>query len=239
METRLCRGCGVSIDHKRKQAKWCSESCRTKQYRKPTPRTRGLCLTCNKEFLGPKNKNYCSETCYRANPEVKERKAERYREWVEANREAHNERMRDYFRRRKAETGVSNPYRKLKQVRCELCQEPFTTENARFCSSTCGNLHRAGWRNDTIDWEAFAEGKDSRRSYIPSAVRREVYSRDNLICQICFTPCEDRDPNIRYQPLAPSLDHIIPWSISQDDSIDNLRTAHLGCNIRRGAGAVA
>ena len=33
---------------------------------------------------------------------------------------------------------------------------------------------------------------------------------------------------------ATSVDHVVPWTISQDDSIENLRPAHLDCNKSKG-----
>lgn len=63
-----------------------------------------------------------------------------------------------------------------------------------------------------------------RRPHIPLDVRRAVYERDGFACVFCGA----------FEPL--SLDHIQPFSKGGADTVDNLRTLCLPCNIERGAG---
>jgi len=59
-------------------------------------------------------------------------------------------------------------------------------------------------------------------------IRKEIYERDNYICWICLE-CVD----ITLQdgdPLAPTLDHVIPHSEGGKDNKRNLRLAHAKCN---------
>lgn len=60
-------------------------------------------------------------------------------------------------------------------------------------------------------------GRRWREHTVPRVLRR-----DNGICHLCD------------QPGADTADHIIPWSISHDDSLTNLRAAHGECNRIRG-----
>ncbi len=61
------------------------------------------------------------------------------------------------------------------------------------------------------------------RASIPLATRRAVYERDGYRCRKCAS---DR---------RLSLDHIIPVTSGGDNSIENLQTLCLPCNIKKGA----
>lgn len=61
----------------------------------------------------------------------------------------------------------------------------------------------------------------------------EVYERDAWICHICKKAV---DPQRRFpDPLAASLDHIVPLAKGGEHSYGNCATAHLSCNCRKGA----
>jgi hypothetical protein len=62
----------------------------------------------------------------------------------------------------------------------------------------------------------------------------ELGERDGWTCWICSEPV-DRLLCGRH-PLMPSYDHVVPSSRGGSDEPDNLRLAHLLCNIRRGKG---
>ena len=61
------------------------------------------------------------------------------------------------------------------------------------------------------------------RQFIPTAVRREVFERDNHACQYCGST----------ERL--SLDHVVPWSRGGKDSVQNLVTACRSCNSKKNA----
>jgi 5-methylcytosine-specific restriction endonuclease McrA len=67
-------------------------------------------------------------------------------------------------------------------------------------------------------------------------MHHDVFERDNWICYLCgeIVPEESRDNTGthlgEYDPLAPSLEHVIPRSQGGDHTLDNLRTAHQQCN---------
>lgn len=63
--------------------------------------------------------------------------------------------------------------------------------------------------------------------------RNDVYERDGGICCLCD---EHVDITIRWpDPLSFSIDHIIPVSKGGADMLNNVQTAHLCCNISKGA----
>lgn len=60
----------------------------------------------------------------------------------------------------------------------------------------------------------------------------DVYVRDEWMCGICGS---EIDPTLAYpEPFSASLDHITPVSVGGAHADDNVRAAHLICNIRRG-----
>lgn len=61
------------------------------------------------------------------------------------------------------------------------------------------------------------------RANIPLELRTAVYERDGYRCVTCGS---DR-------PL--SLDHIYPWSLGGEDTLENLQTMCAPCNGRKGA----
>jgi len=71
--------------------------------------------------------------------------------------------------------------------------------------------------------------------YIPDDRRRAVHERDGWVCWICNEPTDPTADSNSAQ--YPTLDHIEPQSLTliPDHSERNLRTAHRGCNARRGA----
>lgn len=59
----------------------------------------------------------------------------------------------------------------------------------------------------------------------------EVFERDNLVCQICLLPTDPRaHPS---DDMYPTLDHVLQVRWGGSDDLDNLRTAHRWCNIKR------
>lgn len=60
------------------------------------------------------------------------------------------------------------------------------------------------------------------RQWVPLAVRREVYERDQYRCVECGTVADL------------TIDHIVPYSLGGPDTPDNLRTLCRPCNSRKG-----
>ncbi len=62
----------------------------------------------------------------------------------------------------------------------------------------------------------------------------EIFQRDRWICQICFKSVNPKsiDP---YDPQRVTLDHRLPIALGGAHTKTNLQTAHLTCNISKGA----
>jgi endogenous inhibitor of DNA gyrase (YacG/DUF329 family) len=119
---------------------------------------------------------------------------------------------------------------------CRKCGATFAPEygNKRriFCSPRCQHAFKSSrdrrMRNHRSRAKAF--GARVIENFDPI----EIHMRDGWTCGICLQPiargaeCPD--------PLSPSIDHIAPLSLGGDHSRANVRSAHFGCNSRRGNG---
>lgn len=117
---------------------------------------------------------------------------------------------------------------------CETCGEQFQGPvGKRFCSSYCSKRVRdqSGKYDSSKRREPMRVYQQmNKRKKIPLATKLRIFERDKYICQICGELC---DGTAKRDPRMPSIDHIVPWIQTQDDSDTNLRTVHLQCNRTR------
>jgi 5-methylcytosine-specific restriction endonuclease McrA len=64
----------------------------------------------------------------------------------------------------------------------------------------------------------------------------EIAARDGYRCGLCRRKVNMALKNPH--PQAPTIDHVIPLSISRDDTRVNVQLAHRGCNVAKGVRAV-
>ena len=110
---------------------------------------------------------------------------------------------------------------------CASCPSEFTTTapNRRYC-----NACAAGRISDR-----HRKKNRSRLGYhrsIRSFPLTALGERDAWTCWLCDQPV-DKALKSRH-PLMASYDHVIPTSLGGSDEPDNLRLAHLRCNVARG-----
>jgi 5-methylcytosine-specific restriction endonuclease McrA len=148
--------------------------------------------------------SYCMQCQSQVNRAARERYMRRYR--------AKNG---DAIRARERERYVPRPLRSKDCVACGVHFTPTLRNQQRYCQEECRNRHR---------W--------AQRDAIPYRVRRKILSRDGWHCYLCDRPIpqEHRWPH----PLSGTIDHVIPFSISQHHREDNLRAAHWRCNYDKG-----
>jgi hypothetical protein len=83
-------------------------------------------------------------------------------------------------------------------------------------------------RDKMRDFERIRRAR--KRTQIIETVRsREIYERDQWICQLCHKKVNKR---LKYpHPLSASLDHITPLSLGGTHERRNVQLAHLRCNV--------
>lgn len=133
---------------------------------------------------------------------------------------------------RTREYRLRNPYQPI-VVTPKLCDcgqvFPANKKRSRYCSREC--LQRFRNVNNAV-YDAKRKAR-MRNVFVEHFEKSEVFERDNWTCQLCMLPV---DRNVLWpHPEMVSLDHIIPLALGGDHSRINTQTAHLGCNMRKGA----
>lgn len=64
----------------------------------------------------------------------------------------------------------------------------------------------------------------------------QIAARDGFQCGLCRRRVDIRLK--RPDPLSPSIDHMVPISVSRDDTRANVQLAHLSCNLAKGVQAM-
>jgi len=233
---RTCGYCDAPVVHKNPKArgplpKWCSEFCRY-EARKKREEESGLAAT---------NKLKYEAKLVTSRAETKKRQEENARPcpycetlmtspWrvqcgsAECKRKFNAKRAREFFKQFKEDTGLS--YAAVNDRRYELtclgCGQQWETRcpDSKYCSNTC-----------QAEYEYGVERGTRVRGYIADSVRFSVYLRDGWICRLC-NESVDRFA-VHPEPLAPTIDHIIPVSKGGTDDEYNLRLAHSSCNTKR------
>jgi hypothetical protein len=250
LKPKLCLSCQAGFVPPNGKVGFCSEECRRAgryasiaRYRSSekgrareaaayTPRRLPKpCLTCGVSTLNPK---FCSEECV-SPPRVCSRCGEEFRRRGPGDRCSPCNVAARLERRPvpkpRVKRFVKTPYsmrirqrpvtRSFVAGSCPMCGEPFVAlagTNPRFCSALC--TKRAG--RDLYTRRLRSAEKSER------VFRRKVFERDNWTCRLCLKPV-DRDAVVP-APLAPTVDHILPLSLTGPHVYANVQTAHFICN---------
>lgn len=120
--------------------------------------------------------------------------------------------------------------------KCEYCGKEFYVNKCftlkglgKFCSSLCYGLYKkqtqTGFKPGKLhpNWKGGVTKFINKRLNTPEWKRKikEVGDRDSWTCQKCKN---------KYDRNFLQCDHIIPWRISHDDSLDNLQTLCKRCH---------
>lgn len=137
------------------------------------------------------------------------------------------------------------PPKRVHLVCPECGTEAERGAGAQFCSERCrkkAEVRRARARG-TIYQQPWGDGRRDR--YHRRRARRVgapigrpvlasvIFERDGWICHACGDPV---DPDLRWPDQdSASLDHVVPLAEGGIHDPDNVRLAHVGCNVRRAA----
>lgn len=230
LRCQACRGI-LTMPKRGPIPTYCGNSCWAKVRRRPAKISR-QCLNCNAPFDHLKaDAKYCSDKCridHRSRRQTNVCEV-CYRFFKTGNGTAQtcSKRCRVLFHSR---IGAS-------PRTCLVCGDSFEVDRyhatqAKYCSVRCRersanklkNAYRSNWHRQRRIRE-----QESEVEKINPFV---VFDRDNWICWLCNTPC-DRDAS-HPQPLAATVDHVVPVSKGGLHRLGNLRCAHAECNTRRG-----
>jgi hypothetical protein len=211
-EIYQCQSCGADVQRPRargQRPKWCIE-CR-RGVRHLTP-----CRGCGAEFRGWRKAKYCSELC---------------EEFVKHGARFTRLPLDHPVMVAQAEPRLSKPKAcAVFFTVCCVCSTLFTT---RFTVSTCSDLcKQAKIRNDKMEHKHRRRARQ-RGAFVAPVFRSEIYERDGWRCQICGRMVK-RGVAVP-DPLAPTLDHVVPLARGGTHEPANVRLAHFLCNSRRGA----
>ena len=107
-------------------------------------------------------------------------------------------------------------------ARCGYCKKELKGGRTKFCSRRCSEKHRRDTRRDRL-WAARVEDVDLE----------VLFRRAKGICNKCGAKLSLRymNPN----PLAPTVDHIVPIAQGGEHSYKNAQLLCLACNTGKGA----
>lgn len=241
---RVCPTCGGVGNWRNK---YCSVECRQANQRAKTlvPEAEKICPICGTKFTGTGKRKYCSRQCC----DRADRIAENVRERVRRSERQRPPRPAkvcpicgDSFsasphvsqvycgmdcRTRASRARIRVPAPKvIVNKRCERCGEGFgcsagKSKVQKYCSHACAK--RAGHRN-----HEHVRRARKRNAYVAPVSFAAIAMRDGWRCGICGKPVPKKAvvPN----PLAPTLDHIIPLAKGGTHEPKNVQLAHFLCN---------
>lgn len=145
-----------------------------------------------------------------------------------------------------------------KHIRCEIChphkphvEHKLVTRECVVCGAKFRCYENTSQKTCSIECRKMLRNTRTGLKRVPEAqivdpdiTLRRLFKRDNGICYICGGRCDFSDWRLsgngkRYPgEKHPSIDHVIPIARGGLHSWDNVRLAHWGCNIRKGAGLI-
>ena len=117
-----------------------------------------------------------------------------------------------------------SPLRTFYAGLCNWCGDAFLDlqPSAKYCSQACGKKVRKRRRRAT-----------ERGARTEPYARQDIFERDGWRCHICRRAV--RRTAVVPDPLAPTIDHLIPIVAGGADAPWNVATAHFICNSTKGA----
>lgn len=124
----------------------------------------------------------------------------------------------------------------IKQVQCNKCG---TTHNAKQDGAMCGKCNRLAKKKYRAKLDIPKNTRQRCKKYkVPydSTVRPSlVYLRDKYTCYMCGVKCIKSK---EYRIDMATIDHVIPLSKGGGHTWDNVRTACMRCNTRKGTNLI-
>lgn len=127
---------------------------------------------------------------------------------------------------------------------CTVCgrlvERPTKGDRRAACSVACRTVLQSGpprRSTSAYDWttDAMRRARSAGATDVDHVARFAVFERDAWTCYLChLTLAPDTDP---FDPLSPTVDHVVALSRGGQHVLGNLRTACLHCNSAKGDAA--
>lgn len=132
--------------------------------------------------------------------------------------------------------------RSKKSLYCALCRKQLDKERQQANRERINERRRQDYIKDyranpskylVANSNYVAKKKSNGRE---PYTREEIFVRDALKCHLCqeLVDLTLKKPH----PMSASVDHLVPVSLGGPDTKNNVKTAHLRCNIQRGTKAL-
>ena len=119
-------------------------------------------------------------------------------------------------------------FQRLRELAGLIAEEcPWMWRIGNGNGGTVLNEIRSAYTRKGFDITSEANGIEGKRKPIPIKLRAEVFRRDNHLCLRCGA--ED----------DLSIDHIVPVSKGGQNTIDNLQTLCMPCNVSKGVTTIS
>lgn len=207
-----------------------------------------ICRHCNIDFIArPSTKNkgwYCSRKCGALHRSVgSKNEADRNRPYPKCDRcqillnrrdAKYCKECRVMVNREQAAVSYYKRY-PINPKPCRMCGVMFTPvvgvsarRTVGFCSTKCRKINNKKYHKN---------GKSARKAKLKMVEscrysRDAIFERDGWQCHLCGKPVDRRA--VVPDPMAPTIDHVIPLALSGPDTPRNVRCAHFLCNSNKG-----
>lgn len=221
---KICDVCGKEFETFRDADKRCSPEC-TKIGRKQTawksPELEKKCYICGELFITHRD---VQKTCGKEGCKSEYRK---YRKRI---------RSKEANERKKVERLWQNAYR-MEERTCSICGAFFyclKEESRKTCSSECSKDYarkkQKTYNDKRLEKYNISEDRIDLKT---------LYKRDKGICYLCGKECDWNDhewkDGIHYTgDNYPSRDHVVPLALGGEHTWENVRLAHMKCNVEKG-----
>lgn len=123
------------------------------------------------------------------------------------------------------------------RVRCDDCRARYAAEACRQYSKAHPEMKREYYRENRERLAPYLKAGKHAVRLRDGAInvrysRDAIFERDGWTCYLCKLPV---DRTLKFPDAgSPTLDHVVTLSRGGDNSPDNVRLAHFGCNCAKG-----
>lgn len=184
----------------------------------PIGRIREICSKpCTDRLYREKHSDKLIEYHHRYREENSEKVRESQRAWRIANAESLADQKREHYQEN------IDHYKEYKREYHRKNADRLSAKTVQWQKDNPDKVHMKNQRRRARMREAFVEDVDPR----------VVLCRDGWVCHICG---KDIDPKLKSPDVMSwSIDHVVPLAKGGTHEYKNCKSAHRGCNSRKGA----